>query len=303
MAARWSAMVLSCQMLLAAGLAAALCAASALSGLAVTACVLAELCCVAFLLAAAPLALGLWMAAPGCVPRRRTGQILRALWSDAVALEVALGRMALEPRRAPAVSAAAAAALPTRPVLLVHGFACSRAVWRPLLARLRAKGIGPVRAVSLEPLFAGIEAYAAQLLLELEALGSQSGGTAITIVAHSMGGLVARAALRGARPGLIGRLITIGTPHHGTTLACRFRWRNAREMCPGSSWLTDLNACQEGRLGLPVTTLYSLDDNYVIPARSARLLRARTLELRGLGHLALLDSRTVLEHVVSELLE
>lgn len=74
-------------------------------------------------------------------------------------------------------------------------------------------------------------------------------------------------------------------------------------MCPGSSWLGELNACQEGRLGIPVTTLYSLDDNYIVPAESARLDGARAIELEGLGHLALLDSKTVLEHVISELLQ
>lgn len=303
MAARWSAMVLACQMLLAAGLAAVLAAASSLSGLAVAAWVFAELCCVAILLSAAPLALGRMMAAPGCISRGRTAQRIRGVCGDAVALEVALGRMALEPWRAPAELAGADAPLVPRPVLLVHGFACSRAVWRPLLARLHEMEIGPVRAVSLEPLFAGIESYAADLLAELEGLGARGDGTAVTIVAHSMGGLVARAALRAARPGLIGRIITIGAPHHGTTLACCFHWPSTREMCPGSGWLTQLNACQEGRLTIPMTTLYSLDDNYVVPARSARFQGARTIELRSVGHLGLLDSKTVLEEIVSELLE
>jgi predicted alpha/beta hydrolase family esterase len=301
-AARWSASTLACQLLLAAGLAAALAAASALSGPAVAALTLVELCVIALLLAAAPLALGCSMA-PGSVSGRRMGHLLRALCRDALAFEIELTRMALEPWRALPEAASRAPARRPRPVLLVHGFACSGAVWRPLLARLRAAGVGPVRAVSLEPLLAGIETYAAQLLEELEALGSRAGGHAVSIVTHSMGGLVARDALRRARPGLVGRIITLGTPHHGTALACRFRWPNARQMCPGSSWITELNAAQEGRLGVPITTLYSLDDNYVVPASSARLEGAREIELQGLGHLSLLDSRRVLEHVVSELLE
>jgi Alpha/beta hydrolase family len=298
-AARWSAALLGGQLLLAAGLAAVLAAASPLDGRAIAALTLVEVCGVALLLAVAPLALGCSMA--GRIPRGRVRHLLRALCGDALALEIMLGRMALEPCRA--TPEAAAAALPLRPVLLVHGFGCSRAVWRPLLARLRAAGIRPVRAVSLEPLFADVETYAAQLLGELESLGSSGGGNAVTIVAHSMGGLVARAALRGARPGLIGRIVTLGAPHHGTALACRFRWPNARQMCPRSSWLRELNACQEGRLGIPITTLYSLEDNYVVPAGSARLQGARQIELQGIGHLALLSSGTALEHVVSELLE
>lgn len=299
MAARWSASLLTFQVLLAAGLGAALAATSSRSAPAIAAWTLVELCGVALLLSVAPLALGL-AKSPGLATRGRLSHLLRALGSDALALEVELGRMALEPWRAAPESAAAPGQ--RRPVLLIHGFACSGAVWRPLLARLRAAGVGPVRAVSLEPLLSGIETHAAQLIQELENLESRGGGGAVRIVAHSMGGLVARAALRGIRPGLVDRLITIGTPHHGTALACRFGWPSARQMCLGSVWLSELNASQEGRLGIPVTTLYSVDDNYVIPARSARLQGARTVEMQGLGHLGLLNSKRVLEQVMSELL-
>ena len=300
MAAGWSTMALALQLLLAAALAAIL-VASAASAAAVAALVVLEACGVALLLAAAPLALGLAMS-PDRPLQGRLPCLLRAVCSDALALEVVLSRMALEPCRPPP-DIAAAGSLHLRPVLLVHGFACSRAVWRPLLARLRMAGVGPVRALSLEPLFAGIDTYAAGVLGELETLRSGCGGNAVTVVAHSMGGLLARAALRGARPGLIGRIVTIGAPHHGTALAHGFGWPNARQMRPGSSWLEELNRCQEGRLDVPVTTLYSLDDNYVIPFGSARLRGARAIELRGLGHLGLLNSRPVLEHVLSAVLE
>lgn len=302
MAARWSALVLACQLLLAAGLGVAVAMKSTIGDLASAALAIVALCGVALLLAAAPLTLGLSLV-PDRGPRRRAGHTFRALCSDARALEIALGRMALEPFRAAPETAVAGSPWPARPVLLVHGFGCSRAVWRPLLSRLRAMGIGPVRAVSLEPLLADIETNARKLLRELESLKSRAGGKAIAVVAHSMGGLVVRAALRRSAPGLIGRIITIGAPHHGTAVACWFRWRSTRQMCPGSSWLGELNACQEGRLGIPVTTLYSLDDNYIVPAESARLDGARAIELEGLGHLALLDSKTVLEHVISELLQ
>jgi len=300
MAARRSAVLLLGQLLLAAMVALALAVASPLKASAVAGLTVAELGGGALLLAIAPLVLGESMA-PSRRFSGRIGHLPRALCRDAFALEVALGRMALEPWRAPP-DTLAGGPLPPHPILLVHGIACNRAVWWPLLTRLRAAGVGPVRAVSLEPLFADIEAYATGLLPELDALTSLGGGRAITIVAHSMGGLVARAALRRARPGLIGRIITLGTPHHGTALACPFRWPNTRQMCPGSGWLTELNACQEDRLDIPVTTLYSLDDNYVIPAESARFRGTRAIELHGLGHLSLLESKRVLEHVMSEIL-
>jgi pimeloyl-ACP methyl ester carboxylesterase len=300
-AARWSALTLGCQLLLAVIVAAALAEARALSASVIAALTALELCGVALVLAVIPLVLGRSIA-PGDARRRGVGHMFRAILTDAFAFEIALGRMTLEPCRTPPDALVATPPSFERPVLLVHGFACSRAVWRPLLARLRAKGVGPVRAVSLEPLLAGMETYAASLLVELEALASQCAGHAVTIVGHSMGALVARAALRGARPGLVGRIISIGAPHHGTTLASRFHWPNARQMRPGSSWLEELNASQEGRFDVPVTTLYSLDDNYVVPASSARLEGARTIELEGIGHLGLLASKRVLDDVMSELL-
>lgn len=288
------------QLLLAAVLAAALIAGSSLSASAIAVLVLAELCAIALLLAFAPLAL-VRPSGWGLEPQRRWRNRLPALCREAWAFELAMARMAWEPWR-PTPDAAGALPPQPRPVLLVHGFGCSRAVWRPLAARLRAAGVGPVWAVSLEPLFASIDTLAAKLLAELESMRLRV-GQPITVVSHSMGGLVARVALRRARAGLIGRLITLGAPHHGTALACRFGWPNARQMCLGSSWLQELNAGQEGRLDTPMTSVYSLDDNYVLPPRSARFRGARTLELRGLGHLSLLQSARVLESVVTELLD
>jgi pimeloyl-ACP methyl ester carboxylesterase len=66
-----------------------------------------------------------------------------------------------------------------------------------------------------------------------------------------------------------------------------------------SMWLNALNSAQEGRLGVPVTSIYSLEDNLVVPAESARLQGAELHELRGVGHLAMLRSRCVLDRVLS----
>jgi PGAP1-like protein len=298
MAARWSATLLALQLLSAAGLATVLVAVFALSGLGAALCAVLELCAVALLLAAAPLALAR-RAAPGSLMPACGGYLLRALCSDALALQIAMARMTLEPCWA--AREAVVASKVARPVMLVHGFGCNRGVWRPLLARLRAAGVGPVSAVSLEPMLEDIEGYATQLLDELERLAAR-GGNQVSVIAHSMGGLVARAALRRARSGLIGRIVTIGAPHHGTALACRFSWKNARQMCAGSGWLAALNESQEGRLPVPMTTLYSLEDNYIIPADSAVLGGARVVGLRGVGHLGLLDSKAVLDRVMAELL-
>ncbi len=56
---------------------------------------------------------------------------------------------------------------------------------------------------------------------ELLALEKRYPGVQLTIVAHSMGGLVARAAIEmpGERPQCVSDLITLGTPHQGSAIA------------------------------------------------------------------------------------
>ena len=225
--------------------------------------------------------------------------VLRILCLEAMQFELMLFRMAAEPVLAWLDRVAGRPSAPPAQVILVHGIACNRAIWRPLLAALRAAGIERVDAVNLEPPFADIDALAQALLEQIE--GLRASGRPVVIVAHSMGGLVARAAARIANPGVIGRSITLGTPHHGTEIACRFGWPSTRQMCRGSPWLLELNGLQEGRLGVPLTSLYSLDDNLIAPATSAAIRGARLIELRGLGHLSLLSAPAVLEGIVAEL--
>jgi len=300
MAARFWRFLLGGQLLYAAIVTAALAAAWPLPG--------AEL---------VPVALGVMISAPcllvagsflvGRVAARQDGGGDRAplrgfptaLLRETLAFCVATFAMIAEPyRRAPREHAAAGAA---SPVLLIHGIVCNRAVWRPLLGRLAARGFAPVRALSLEPLFADIDTHTASVLQALRELQRSSGGVPVAIVAHSMGGLVARAALAAGGPGLVSRIVTIASPHHGTALARLFRSAPARQMRPGSSWLQTLNAAQEGHWPLPVTSIYSLHDNLVAPPRSAALAGARLHELTGLGHLSLLRADASLERTLAAL--
>ncbi len=73
----------------------------------------------------------------------------------------------------------------------------------------------------LYPTHAGYDFTGSTLACQIQAvLPKQSGERDVTVIAHSMGGLVARHALR--HQGLGGRLstlITLATPHHGTILA------------------------------------------------------------------------------------
>jgi pimeloyl-ACP methyl ester carboxylesterase len=245
-------------------------------------------------------ALSRW-AAPG--PHRPVRA--RTVLTEAGALLVSAVRMSVPWRRADppgsSTSRSATAGRPAPPVLLVHGILCNGAIWGPLHHRLSAAGCDRVERIDLQPPWGDIETLAVRLVQALEAMHRSSGGERIVIVAHSMGGLVARAALRAGGQPLIARIITLGTPHHGTAIACHLPFAPMRQMCPDSPWLKDLNAEQEGRLPLPVTCLYSQDDTLVVPPGSAALQGARHLSLEHLGHLQLASSPRALAQVLEEL--
>jgi len=193
----------------------------------------------------------------------------------------------------------------SRPVLLVHGIYCNRGVWSALRRALRAAGFGPVRALTLEPLLAGIDAYVPRVAREVAALRGSSPDGRVAIVAHSMGGLVARAYLREAGDAAaraIRTLVTLGTPHHGSHLAALGTGPAARQMRPGSEWLAALNGAQENAWPVPVTSVYSRADNLVVPASSAALGgTARVLETAPVGHFRLVRSPRVAREVIAAL--
>lgn len=187
------------------------------------------------------------------------------------------------------------------PVLLIHGILCNGGVWRPLVRRMIAAGFDDINVLDLYPLFADIEAHAAKVVQALCAIQHRNAGARVVIVAHSMGGLVARTALRQAGSAVIARIITLGTPHHGTAIACRVPLAPTRQMCPNSNWLRRLNADQEGRFDVPVTSLYSPEDTLIAPPGSAMLVGARAIAIEALGHLALVVSPRALREVLDEL--
>jgi triacylglycerol lipase len=178
-------------------------------------------------------------------------------------------------------------------VLLVHGYVCNRGLWWLMRRRLRACGIASA-TVDLEPPLGGIDGFVEQLHARIEALIIETGTDRIVLIAHSMGGLVARAYLRRHGPARVQKLITLATPHHGTQLAYLGAGRNSREMEPDSAWLREL--ADGERLAVPTLSIWSVRDELVVPQDSARLPGAREAVMPALGHLS-----TVLSHVVADL--
>jgi triacylglycerol lipase len=183
-----------------------------------------------------------------------------------------------------------------RGVLLIHGFFCNRGLWNPWLRRLRRLDI-PFVAVSLEPIFGSIDDYGrtiATALVELERVT----GLAPVIVAHSMGGLAARACLAARPEAPLHRLVTIASPHAGTRLGAHGRGANIRQMRLGSDWLARLAASETPATRARFTCFWSDCDNIVFPTRSATLSGADNRHLPVTPHVQMVEHPAVFDEVI-----
>lgn len=193
-------------------------------------------------------------------------------------------------------------------VVLIHGFLCNRAFWTPWLRRFLAQG-RPFVALTLDGPFDGIDTHVQAVNDAVDRLARLTGRPPL-IVAHSMGGLVARAWCAWARQNggqgwrLADRVcgvITMGSPHQGTWLARFSRTDNGRQMVAGGPWLDSL-AALETREDLACFESWSTDcDAVVFPAGSTTLPGAATCRLVEEGHVSMVFAPVVWASVLSHL--
>ncbi len=179
---------------------------------------------------------------------------------------------------------AAGRSLPGGPVVLFqHGYSHNGAVWWGSVRALEAMGY---RVFTIDqPLWEDIEAMAERLHARIEAILAATGETRLTLVAHSMGGLIARAYVRRRGAARLEALVTIGTPHHGTRMARLALGPNGGQMRIGNPWLAGLNASLLPP-GLPVLSLWSVHDTIILPQDASHLDGAMNIVMHGVGHVA-----------------
>jgi pimeloyl-ACP methyl ester carboxylesterase len=186
-------------------------------------------------------------------------------------------------------------------VVLVHGVLVNDGVWFAVRRHLARQGGIAVHTINYGPPHADIEHFADQLAAKVDAVCRRVQIAQVTLVCHSMGGLVGRAYVRRYGRARVERIITIGAPHHGSVLACTFPGRCLAQMRPGNAWLAGLNRDEASPYPVPITSIWSRHDSMVAPQASSDLARAENIALVGLGHNALLADADVLELVWSSL--
>jgi triacylglycerol lipase len=185
-------------------------------------------------------------------------------------------------------------------IILLHGWGLNSASLWWLRRRLLRHGFGRVIVLSYPRWRVDLERAATRLRqLILARIG---GDERVTLVGHSLGGLVARHYLRSCDDERVVRLITLGTPHGGTLAA----WQLlpcVRDLRPDSALITDLNLDDGVPDRFDVVAISSDFDALVLPADNASYRGAFNIQIRGVGHNALLFSRRVFKLLEESLLE
>ena len=173
-------------------------------------------------------------------------------------------------------------------VLLVPGYGGGTAGLALLARALRADG-RPTVVVRLPANGTGDLRDSARALETAAARALAGGAPSVDVVGYSAGGLVARVWLQdAARRDEVRRIITLGSPHHGTDLAalglalapdsCPL---GCRQLAPGSDLLAELSG-DETPDGPEWLSLWTTQDEVVKPPTSARLEGAVNVPLQEL---------------------
>jgi pimeloyl-ACP methyl ester carboxylesterase len=197
-----------------------------------------------------------------------------------------LGLTMLSPRRAPIEP------LPDdghrRALLFVHGLGGHRGNFLPMQAWLRfAAGRRRTYSWGLTP-GRSIEALAAELPAFLDEVARANGlgdDAQFDLVAHSMGGLVARCALEDpAVARRVATLVTLGTPHGGSVAARYVPTEIHRALRPESPLMTRLTSQAPWAHPTRLVCFWSQSDLLLHPATTARVEGAENHELDGITH-------------------
>lgn len=177
-------------------------------------------------------------------------------------------------------------------VVFVHGYFASAGVFKPMARHLHAKGLAPRQFHFTYPPTGSVAEHAERLAELIEHAHPEG---PVCIIAHSLGGLISRyyAQVLGHR---LDALVTIGTPHRGTSLARGWPMQLARELSPGSPLLRTLHATRERLHDTQLTSIVAVQDA-LVAHHSAALDRSRVVYIDGVGHHGVLYHPRALEAV------
>lgn len=218
-------------------------------------------------------------------PARR--RLLLAMLAGVAALAlvaaVALVRVAMSDK--PAITPAAQDV--PGPILLVPGYGGATSALEVLAATLEARG-RDTTVVQLPGTATGdMREQAAALDEAADAAMERTGAGSVDVIGHSAGGVVARLWVDAEGGSVARRVVTLGSPHHGTSVAALAREfvpdscpQACRQLSPDSDLLRELNAADETPRGPLFVSIWTRVDRVVTPPESAKLSGAVNVQVQ-----------------------
>jgi triacylglycerol lipase len=174
------------------------------------------------------------------------------------------------------------------PVLLVPGYGGATGSLQSLAQVLTAAG-RDATVVTLPGNGTGdLNASADALGEAVDAALARTGEASVDVVGYSAGGLVARLWVADGHADVVRRVVTLGSPHHGTSLAdlagdvapgsCPVA---CQQMASDSDLLARLNRGDETPAGPTWVSIWTTQDETVTPPDSARLAGALNLPVQS----------------------
>jgi triacylglycerol esterase/lipase EstA (alpha/beta hydrolase family) len=197
------------------------------------------------------------------------------------------------------------------PILLVHGIMHNRSAFIALKRKMQKLGWDNLETLNYATHHGHIFQMIKELEEKVEKLREETQSAQIDIVAHSLGGIVARAYMSlGEGRGKVRRLVTLGTPHQGTKLSGLMK-RMSRgglhcDLKTGSYFLKLLESTPLPR-GSKIVSIYSPFDLTIIPrdngaAQGSPRPAFENICIDYVGHAGLLYSQEAFDAIVQGLL-
>lgn len=174
-----------------------------------------------------------------------------------------------------------------RTVILVTGVTIKAAWFDGIAARLRRDGF---KTVMYEPpnlltgdLFQASKDFAAFV----ERVKAETGDEKVDILAECTGGLISRHYIQSlGGDAHVSRLVTFVSPQHGIKavplVAAITRWPALYDLAPGSRFLRAVNDAPL-KANVPITSIYTCNDEYITPYKTAQIPGATNIEICGNG--------------------
>ncbi len=183
------------------------------------------------------------------------------------------------------------------PVVFVHGYFQNRANFLFLARALKASNVGKLYGFNY-PWAARLEGNAQRLARFVERVVKETGRPHVSLVAHSMGGLVCLEYMHTPEGAArVRKCVTIATPHAGVMWRGPVIGPSGAQMRLDGEYLSDRKGRQ---ITVPTLSIYSTHDNVVHPPQTSALTArgGRDHPIGGLGHLSILFDAAVSREVV-----